>query len=207
MDSVTEQKQKLRERYTAIRKAVDPAKAERKSLLVAANILSLLQLRGSELILVYHKIGSETDVSPLMDQILQSGLGLALPYCRKDGGLGIGRVLNPRTDLVEGARGTMEPANRLKDNVSPDSLSAVVCPGVAFDEARTRLGRGGGYYDRFLKELAGKALIIGCAFDCQISKEPLPRESHDVPMDAVIAETLAFPTGCCPAIKPPEEEI
>lgn len=206
MNSVTDIKRKLREHYTAVRKAIDPVDAERKSLRVAVNILSLLQLRGSELILVYHKIGAEADTSPLMDLILNSGFGLALPYCREDGGLGIGRILNPRDDLTEGVYGTMEPADRLKDNISPDQLSAIVCPGVAFDEARTRLGRGRGYYDRFLQDLAGKAMIVGCAFDCQICKEPLPREGHDVPMDAVIAETLAFPAGCCPAIKPPEEE-
>jgi 5-formyltetrahydrofolate cyclo-ligase len=206
MNSVTELKQTLRDRYTAVRKAVDPAAAERKSMRVAANILSLLHQRGSELILIYHKIGAEVDAAPLMDLILDSGLGAALPYCRKDGGLGIGRILNPRNDLAEGAYGIMEPADRLKDNIQPTQLSAIVCPGVAFDKERTRLGRGAGYYDRFLQKLTGKTLIIGCAFDCQISAEPLPREPHDIQMDAVIAETLAFPVGCCPAIKPPEEE-
>jgi 5-formyltetrahydrofolate cyclo-ligase len=206
MNSATEQKRKLREHYTALRKAIDPVVAERKSRRVAANILSLLQLRGSELILVYHKIGSEADTSQLMDLILNAGLGVALPYCRGDGGLGIGRILNPRDDLAEGKYGIMEPADRLKDNISPNQLSAIICPGIAFDEALTRLGRGAGYYDRFLPKLTGKALIVGCAFDCQICKEPLPRESHDIPMDAVIAETLAFPIGCCPAIKPPAEE-
>jgi len=206
MNSATELKQTLRDRYNAVRKAIDPAAAGRKSIRVAANILSLLKLRGSELIMVYHKIGAEVDAFPLTDLILDSGLGVALPYCRKDGKLGIGRILNPRDDLVEGAYGIMEPADRLKDNIRPAQLSAIVCPGVAFDKERTRLGRGAGYYDRFLQELTGKPLIIGCAFDCQISAEPLPREPHDIPMDAVIAETLAFPVGCCPAIKPPEEE-
>jgi len=205
MDSATELKKALRDRYTAVRKAVGPAAAERKSLRIAANIFSLLKQRGSELVLVYHKTGAEADAAPLMELILKSGLGAALPYCRKDGGMGIGRILDPQSDLTKGAYGIMEPSNKLKDNIRPDRLSAVVCPGVAFDKALTRLGRGAGYYDRFLKELAGKALIIGCAFDCQISAEPLPRETHDVRMDAVIAETLAFPAGCCPAIKPPEE--
>lgn len=205
VNPATELKQRLRDRYSAVRKAIEPADAERKSLRVAANILSLLQRHGSELILVYHKTGAETDTSPLLDLILRSGMGAALPYCRKDKSLGIGRILNPRIDLVEGAYGIMEPADRFKDNIRPNQLSAIVCPGLAFDKARTRLGRGGGYYDRFLKEAAGKTLIIGCAFDCQISQEPLPREKHDIPMDAVIAETIAYPEGCCPAIKPPEE--
>jgi 5-formyltetrahydrofolate cyclo-ligase len=206
MDSMIELKQTLRDRFTAVRKAVSPAAAERKSLRVAANILSLLQQRGSELVLVYHKIGAEVDANPLMELILRSGIGLALPYCRKNGEMGIGRILNPHSDLAEGAYGIMEPSDKLKDNIRPDQLSAIVCPGIAFDTARTRLGRGAGYYDRFLQGLTGKTLIVGCAFDCQISQEPLPRENHDIPMDAVIAETLAFPVGCCPAIKPPEEE-
>lgn len=205
MGSVIEQKRAFRDRYIGIRKALDPADAERKSSLVAANVFSLLKRRGCELVLVYRKIGSEIDAAPLMDMLLESGLGTALPYCREDRGMGIGRVLDPRGDLAAGPHGTMEPSDKFKDNIRPDQLSAVVCPGVAFDKARTRLGRGAGYYDRFLQELAGKALIIGCAFDCQISPEPLPRENHDVPMDAVIAETTAFPFGCCPAIKQPEE--
>jgi len=206
MNPATELKRTLRERYTDIRKAIAPSDAERKSLRIASNILSLLHLRGSELILVYHKIGAEADASILMELILNSGLGVALPYCRKDGELGIGRILNPHDDLAPGAHGAMEPVDRLKDNICPSQLSAIICPGVAFDKERTRLGRGGGHYDRFLRKLSGEKLIVGCAFDCQISDEPLPRENHDVPMDAVVAETLAFPIGCCPAIKPPEEE-
>jgi 5-formyltetrahydrofolate cyclo-ligase len=171
---------------------------------VAANIFSLLLARGAGLVLVYSKTDSEVDAAPLTGLILDSGIGAALPYCREGGGLGIGRVFGSRTDLVKGAYGIMEPADRLKDNVAPGQLSAVVCPGIAFDANLTRLGRGAGYYDRFLKSLNGKAFLIGCAFDCQLSAEPLPREEHDVPMDAVIAETLAFPAGCCPALKPPE---
>jgi len=205
MNTIIEQKQSIREHYIAVRKALKPGVAERKSVLVASNILSFLQLHGAETVLVYHKIGAEADTSSLMSLILDSGLSVALPYCRSDGGLGVGRILNPRTDLVVGTYGIMEPAERLRDNISPDRLSAVVCPGIAFDAALTRLGRGKGYYDRFLRTLGEKTLTVGCAFDCQISPEPLPRESHDVRMDAVIAETMAFPVGCCPAIKPPEE--
>ena len=206
MDSVIELKRTLRDRYTAIRKAIDPADAERKSARVAANIFSLLQRHGCELVLAYRKIGAEVDTAPLIDLILNSGLGVALPYCRENRSMGIGRILNPRDDLVKGAYGTMEPSDNLKDNIRPEQLSAVVCPGVAFDKTRARLGRGAGYYDSFLQELAGKALIIGCAFDCQLCPEPLPKESHDVPMDAVIAETRAFPVGCCPAINTAEKE-
>jgi 5-formyltetrahydrofolate cyclo-ligase len=207
MTPITEQKRLLRARYTALRKAIGPADAERKSLRVAANILSLLRHGGAELILIYSRIGSEADAAPLAELIIDAGLGVAFPYCRGDGGLGIGRVLNPRENLVAGPRGTMEPADIMKDNVYPRQLGAVICPGTVFDESLTRLGRGGGHYDRFLAGLPEKILVIGAAFDCQISAEPLPREAHDVPMGAVITESRAFPAGCCPAVKPPDEEF
>jgi 5-formyltetrahydrofolate cyclo-ligase len=99
----------------------------------------------------------------------------------------------------------MEPADRLKDNVRAEQAGAVVCPGVAFDECGMRLGRGGGHYDMFLRQIKGQAQIIGCAFDCQISGQPLPSEEHDVRMDVIVTESRAFPKGSCPAIKPVEE--
>jgi 5-formyltetrahydrofolate cyclo-ligase len=199
-----EQKRLLRARYIALRKAV--ADVERKSSRIAANAFSLLQRSGAELVLIYHRIGSEADAAPLADLLIDFGLGVAFPYCRPDGGLGVGRVLNPRENLVAGPRGIMEPADAMKGNVSPRQIGAVVCPGVAFDAALTRLGRGGGHYDRFLAKLPKNTLIIGAAFDCQISEAPLPRDTRDVPMGAVVTESRAFPTGCCPAIKPPDEE-
>jgi 5-formyltetrahydrofolate cyclo-ligase len=59
----------------------------------------------------------------------------------------------------------------------------ILVPGRAFDRAGTRLGRGGGAYDRILAGL--QAPKIGVAFACQLV-ENLPREPHDVPMDAVV---------------------
>jgi 5-formyltetrahydrofolate cyclo-ligase len=196
-------KLKLRKFYIDIRKTLSASSTERSSLKIAKNIFSLPRILESDLIMVYHKLGSEVSTATLIDLIIGTGRGVALPYIRSDGTMGIGRVFNPRTDLITGPMGIMEPLNRLKDNINANQLGAVVCPGLAFDENLTRLGRGGGHYDRFLSEIKGKTFIIGCAFDCQISYAPLPHSQHDVPMDAVITERRAFPTGICPAIKPP----
>jgi len=195
-----DKKKELRGYYTTARKAIPAFTAERLSARIAANIYSLTQIADSDLVMLYHKIGSEVDTALLMGLLLDSGRGVALPYCRGDGSIGAGRIFSPQDDLKAGAYGIMEPAERLRDNISPSKINAVVCPGVAFDAAGGRLGRGGGHYDRFLKEVLGSAFIIGCAFDCQICGEPLPREEHDVAMDVVITEKRAFPEGACPAI-------
>ena len=50
-----------------------------------------------------------------------------------------------------------------------------------------RLGRGGGYYDRFLARLRRGTALLGIAFDRQIV-DAVPTEPHDVPVDCVITE-------------------
>ena len=62
----------------------------------------------------------------------------------------------------------------------------MLVPGVAFDRRGRRLGRGGGYFDRFLARVPGDAWKVGLAFDFQLLREDLPEEKHDVPMCRVV---------------------
>ena len=199
-------KPELRSIYARARKELPPFVAERASARIAKHIFSLPRVLESGLIAAYCATGSEVDTAALLEFIIASGRGAALPYCREDGSMGIGRIWSLHKDVVPGRFGVMEPADRLKDNVGSEQAEVVICPGVAFDENLGRLGRGGGHYDRFLRPLKGKALIIGCAFDCQISPSPLPTDEHDVSMDVVITEKRAFPKGSCPSVTQLEEE-
>ena len=71
--------------------------------------------------------------------------------------------------------------------VSPTMLDLVVVPGLAFDPHGHRLGRGGGYYDRFLSRLRDGATKVALVFDCQIIDD-VPAVDHDVPVDAVVTD-------------------
>jgi 5-formyltetrahydrofolate cyclo-ligase len=62
---------------------------------------------------------------------------------------------------------------------------ALVIPGVGFDLQGRRLGRGGGFYDRYLENFQG--LRIGVCFACQLVSH-LPEELHDQRMDAIVTE-------------------
>ena len=72
--------------------------------------------------------------------------------------------------------------NESAPKVQPD---LVLVPGLGFSKDGHRLGRGGGYYDRWLESFEGKK--IGLCFEAQLLQE-LPTESHDVVMDLVITE-------------------
>ena len=78
------------------------------------------------------------------------------------------------------AFGIREPRSR---EMAP-AADLVLVPGVAFTKTGLRLGRGKGYYDRFLSGL--HASTLGVAFACQVVEE-LPVEGHDVRVDGVVS--------------------
>ena len=64
-------------------------------------------------------------------------------------------------------------------------LDLVIVPGIAFDRHGRRLGRGKGYYDRFLRKIAKRTLTIGLAFDFQILPS-IPATATDINVDHLI---------------------
>jgi 5-formyltetrahydrofolate cyclo-ligase len=89
--------------------------------------------------------------------------------------------------LELGRFGILEPSAE-SALAAPESLSAAVLPGVAFDLDGFRLGRGRAVYDRCFSAKATRPRLIGIAFDWQLI-ERVPREVHDLAMDLVITES------------------
>ncbi len=85
------------------------------------------------------------------------------------------------TKLCYGEFGILEP--RSERVVNPKSIDLVIVPGVGFDRDGNRLGRGKGYYDKYLKKT--NAYKIGIALNCQII-ESIPHEEHDVKMNLIM---------------------
>jgi len=66
------------------------------------------------------------------------------------------------------------------------TLPTLICmPGRTFDALGTRLGQGGGWYDRFLAQAPVEWIRVGFCFDTQLSTTPLPRQPWDEPVDVV----------------------
>ena len=91
-----------------------------------------------------------------------------------------------------GAYGIPEPDATYP--VDPESLDAIVVPGLAFGRHGGRLGQGSGFYDRFLPRLRDDALRIGVCYEWQVL-DAVPLEPHDVPMTHVVTETETVITG------------
>lgn len=93
-------------------------------------------------------------------------------------------TFHPGDSLQPGAFGILEPADGSAE-VPLEEIDAFLCPGLAFDPAGHRLGRGRGFYDRLLAQARPDALKIGVCFPFQIVPDTFP-EPHDVIMDKVI---------------------
>lgn len=100
-------------------------------------------------------------------------------------------------ELIAGALGTRHPAGHAEPVLQGD---LILVPGLAFDRSGRRLGRGRGYYDRFL---AGqRAFKLGVCFSGQVVGE-IPREDHDAAVDAVVTENEWITARPDPAGSPP----
>lgn len=72
--------------------------------------------------------------------------------------------------------------------LSTSDVEVVFVPGVAFDVRGGRIGYGKGVYDRLLRLLRPNTLKVALAFNCQVQRDALPLEDHDIRMDYIITE-------------------
>ncbi|WP_304583160.1 5-formyltetrahydrofolate cyclo-ligase [uncultured Alistipes sp.] len=91
-----------------------------------------------------------------------------------------------------GAFGIAEPGPRAV-RCRPEEIDLLVVPGVAFARSGLRLGRGKGYYDRYLAQPGMRACRIGVCYAHQLVAD-LPAEPHDAPMDRVVDDKDSFGT-------------
>ncbi len=85
--------------------------------------------------------------------------------------------------VSEGAFGIMEPIATAP--INPSEIDVMIVPGVAFTRQGARLGRGKGFYDKYLSHKDFRAYTIGFCYPSQVV-ENLPTEEHDKQLDLVI---------------------
>ncbi len=134
-------------------------------------------------ILFYHPLQGEPDIRPLMARALEEGKAVLLPrFDPQTRSYHAARIGSPGRDLRAGKFGVMEPTDACA-TAPLEGIDQALVPGVAFDAAGRRLGRGAGYYDRILERTKGDR--VGIAFDWQMVAK-VPEETHDVRMTGII---------------------
>lgn len=154
---------------------------EEWSLAIQERLMHHPRIVNAQTILLYHALPDEVSTLSLLNT--WQNKTLLLPRVIDNEQMEVRRYTRPE-DLQQGAFGIMEPCGELfTDYVSID---VAIIPGMAFDAKGHRLGRGKGYYDRFLS-LAPAIYKIGICFPFQLV-DNVPVNENDVWMDEVIGE-------------------
>jgi 5-formyltetrahydrofolate cyclo-ligase len=161
------------------------SKQELRRLIRASHPLTKLskhpRLADARTVLLYSALPDEVPTLPLLNRLTAEGKTVLLPRVVSDTDMELRRYTGPN-DLEPGAFGIMEPTGELFTDY--DLIDVAIVPGMAFDREGHRLGRGKGYYDRFLARLP-HIYKIGICFPFQLV-DKVPADVHDILMDEVI---------------------
>ncbi len=180
------EKRRVRRSLAQLRRSVLPDEAERAAGSIASRLLAEAAVRRARRIALYAALADEVPTRRLFDALCSLRQPLLFPRVQPDDQLAFA-VVNDWSELRPGRYGVLEPPVSAIA-IAPEEGDLVLVPGVAFDRAGNRLGRGKGFYDRAFPVAAPRRpLLMGIAYAIQLL-EAVPHAAGDRPMDAVVTE-------------------
>ena len=147
-----------------------------------SHLIDSQEISSARVLASYISYGDEPNTAELNQAILAAGKKLLLPRMIEVNG-------EPGLEWVawNGDPQNLKERGRIYEPIGPvdidhNQIEVVIVPALRVDSEGYRLGQGGGFYDRALAHLA--AWTIALIFPEEISGQPLPRESHDIPVNA-----------------------
>lgn len=175
-----ETKQELRKYIKALKRSTHKEVLAEQSHDICEAIMADSHVAVAKTLMAFYPLADEPDIAPVLPQLRKAGKRVVLPAVA-DGRIEL-RDFDEHEELAEGAYHIKEPQKA--SAVKPHDIDVILVPGMAFTASGKRLGRGGGYYDRFLPE-ASKAWKIGIAFPLQLLDD-VPTDAYDQCVDRVI---------------------
>ncbi len=161
---------------------------ELKSQRVAARLCRLPEYGRSRCIMLYWSCHNEVQTHELVQRALREGKRVALPRCNVERGeIYPYEVKDISCDLETGPFGIAQPKEDAGGLVELSEIEICVVPGIAFDREGNRVGRGLGFYDRFLHRLDKNTERIGVAYAFQIVDKIYPTD-EDASVNKVVTE-------------------
>lgn len=176
-------KAELRREIAEKRRHLDPAWRIEASQQIADRLRRHEVFNAARTIALYKAIAGEVVLESLFPVCWAAGKQTCIPIYNAERNVYEMARISEETRFNIGNYGIQEPVS--PSLVSMEEIDLVIVPGVAFDAAGNRLGRGGGYYDRLLAGFTGVSIAV--AFDFQIVPE-IPCDSRDIPVDGVLTE-------------------
>lgn len=152
---------------------------------VIKKFLASSYYRDAKIIMAYLSMPDEIQLQEFFVAAFADEKILAVPFI--SAGEMIAAVLPNLNSLEVGEYGIATVKSDVRKFIDAEKIDCIITPGLAFDTQGHRLGKGGGFYDKFLAR-AVNAKKIALAYDCQIV-DSVPAESFDVNVDMVIVNS------------------
>lgn len=191
------EKGRLRLEMRARLSSQTPASASLAGHAVSDRVLDLEAYEQAARVGLFRSRSDEIDTAPLARRVLDAGKALLLPRMTDDRKLEF-VFIEDLEQLTPRRHGILEPPSEWP--ATPPVAGDLFClPGLAFDRAGGRLGRGGGYYDRTFAAVRSdpfRIRLIGIGFSFQLI-ERVPMTQFDLRLDGVVTdlETVESATG------------
>ena len=187
MEDIRVVKKAIRTAMKARLNAVSPHETLSASKSVLAQLEGLDQWNRAETVLAFLSMRDELNTTPILKAALEQGKTLAVSKVTGED-LVFYQIKDLEKDVAPGSFGILEPVPGLPEidvKTLSEKRSVALVPGLAFDKENFRLGRGKGFYDRFLASVGNSLYRIGIGYSFQLV-ERVPKEPHDLQLDAVI---------------------
>jgi 5-formyltetrahydrofolate cyclo-ligase len=194
MREYTKTKAEMRERFLALRAAIPAEERNTRSDAACSLLVRKLMLLDprSGYIGLYSAQKSELSLGLLAVQLSVLGYKVAYPALTSNTEMEFFTTLGVSDEDLFNAILEENPFEQMAgadlanlNRVEPSDISALVVPGVVFDQDRQRLGYGGGYYDRYILRLEEDVPVWGVGFREQVT-EAVPVERHDLSLTGVV---------------------
>lgn len=185
-----EEKQDLRRRLRTLERGLSARYKAESSRAIAAHLIGMPEYQAAGTVFCFVGTEREIDTRPILQDALAAGKRLCVPLCADRGIMEL-REITGLEQLSPGAYGIPEPpADALR--LSVDEVDFAILPCTTCSHAGARLGKGGGYYDRFLSHYRGGTVLL-----CRekLIREEIPVEPHDYPVPWVLTERALYEDG------------
>ena len=175
--------------------AIDSAQLAVKNHAICEHLGGTKEFARAQVIMMFLSLNCEVDTSEAITCAFEQGKTIVVPRVIWQARRLVPIILTSLACPMKIDRyGLREPIGA--EPMSVARIDLVVTPGVGFDRQGHRLGRGGGFYDRFLRDSGVTAVSCGLAFEEQIMPS-VPVQPHDIAIDMLITDTglSRFDTG------------
>lgn len=193
MESIPDKKKLLRKELTKRITVMGPETIKRESLMICEKLTFLPAWKKNSTVLLFFSMeGKELDTSCIIQKGWEEGKKLAFPRMHGDVIAFHYVDKSDMSNLETHPYGVLEPDKSLADYIpSKENRALIIVPGLGFDASGKRIGRGKGYYDRYLARYSAFLDIAGIALSCQLT-DRIPVNEKDKIIPVVVTPKMVY---------------